>query len=78
MQNIGIAKLIDATRPNQSKCKCTSHGQLMEAMISNGLDFVGRTLHIYPEYFPELHVKHPLGKGIKAMNTDIQHDLHVK
>ena len=35
-------------------------------MILNGLGFVGRTLHMYPEYFKDRPVERLLGKGIKA------------
>ena len=65
-KDIGIAKFIDAAHPNQSEDKHISYGQLVEAMILNGLGFVGRTLHMYPEYFAERPVERLLGKGIKA------------
>jgi transposase len=35
-------------------------------MILNGLGFVGRTLHIYPQYFKERPGERLIGKGIKA------------
>ncbi len=35
-------------------------------MILNGLGFVGRTLHMYPQYFKERPVERLIGKGIKA------------
>ena len=53
-KELGIAKLIDQALPQQSDDKLISYGQLVEAMILNGLGFVGRTLHIYPEYFRDL------------------------
>ena len=67
-KDIGIAKFIDAAHPNQSENKHISYGLLVEAMILNGLGlgFVGRTLHMYPEYFTERPVERLLGKGIKA------------
>lgn len=65
-KNIGIAKFIDAAHPNQSQDKHISYGQLVEAMILNGLGFVGRTLHMYPEYFADRPVERLIGKGVKA------------
>lgn len=65
-KEIGVAKLIDQAHPKQSKDKKISYGQLVEAMILNGLGFVGRTLHMYPEYFDDKPVERLLGEGIKA------------
>ena len=65
-KDIDIARFIDTAHPNQSKDKRISYGQLVEAMILNGLDFFGRTSHMYPEYFTERPVERLLGKGIKA------------
>jgi transposase len=65
-KELGIAKLIDQALPQQCDDKLISYGQLVEAMILNGLGFVGRTLHMYPEYFRDRPVERLLGKGIKA------------
>ena len=65
-KELGIAKLIDKALPKQSDDKLISYGQLVGAMILNGLGFVGRTLHMYPQYFKERPVERPIGKGSKA------------
>ena len=65
-KEVQVAKLIDASLPEQSPDKNISFGQLVEAMILNGLGFVGRTLHMYPEYFKARPVERLLGEGIKA------------
>jgi transposase len=65
-KELSIAKLIDKALPEQSDDKLISYGQLVEAMILNGLGFVGRTLHMYPQYFKERPVERLIGKGIKA------------
>lgn len=65
-KELGIAKIIDKALPNQCDDKLISYGQLVEAMILNGLGFVGRTLHMYPQYFKERPVERLIGKGIKA------------
>jgi len=65
-KDIGIAKFIDDAHPEQSQDKHVSYGQLVEAIILNGLGFVGRTLHMYPEYFADRPVERLIGKGVKA------------
>lgn len=65
-KEIGVAEIIDQAHPEQSEDKHISYGQLVEAMILNGLGFVGRTLHMYPQYFKERPVERLIGKGIKA------------
>ena len=65
-KEIGVATIIDQALPKQSTDKHITFGQLVEAMILNGLGFVGRTLHMYPEYFAERPVERLIGKGIKA------------
>lgn len=65
-QEVGVSSLIDSYFPNQSQTKQVSYGQLVVAMILNGLGFVGRTLHMYPEYFADKPVERLIGSGIKA------------
>lgn len=65
-KEIDVAQIIDNATPAQSPNKHISYGQLVEAMILNGLGFVGRTLHMYPEFFEERPVERLLGQGIKA------------
>lgn len=60
-KEIGLAKLIDDALPTQSESKHISYGELLVAMVLNGLGFTGRTLHMYPEYFEDK----PLGRLIK-------------
>jgi len=65
-QELGVAEFFDQAHPNQSEHRKISCGQLVVSMILNGLGFVGRTLHMYPEYFAEKPVERLIGKGIKA------------
>ena len=65
-QEIGLVEFIDNSLPKQSDQKLISNGQLVLAMILNGLGFVGRTLHMYPEYFLERPVERLIGKGITS------------
>ncbi len=47
-KDLGIAKFIDDALSEQRDDKLITYGQLVEAMILNGLGFVERTLHMYP------------------------------
>ena len=65
-KDLQIAQVIDAAFPEQSQDKFISYGQLVVAMILNGLGFVGRTLHMYPESFADKPVERLIAQGIKA------------
>jgi len=65
-KELGIAQFLDDKIPNQSEHRHISYGQLLVAMILNGLGFVSRTLHMVPDYFAEKPVERLLGSGIKA------------
>lgn len=65
-QELGISKFIDEQLPNQSDHRHISYGQLLVAMILNGLGFVSRTLHMVPDYFSDKPVERLIGVGIKA------------
>jgi len=64
-RELGIAEFIDTQIPNQSEHRHISYGELLVAMILNGLGFVSRTLHMYPAYFADKPVERLLGAGIK-------------
>ena len=65
-QELGVAEFFDQAHPNQSEHRHISCGQLVVSMLLNGLGFVGRTLHMYPEYFADKPVERLIGEGIKA------------
>jgi len=64
-QELGVAEFFDQAHPNQSEHRKISCGQLVVSMLLNGLGFVGRTLHMYPEYFSERPVERLIGEGLK-------------
>lgn len=72
-QELGIAEFVDNLLPNQSQNRHISYGQLLVAMILNGLGFVSRTLHMYPDYFADKPIERLLGTGIKPehINDDV-------
>ena len=63
-KEIGLEELINQRMPKESHHSMISNGTLLVAMILNGLGFVSRTLHMYPEYFSEKPTERLLGKGI--------------
>jgi len=73
-QELGTAECLDNQFLNQSEHRHISYGQLLVAMILNGLGFVSRTLHMFPDYFADKPVEHLLGAGIKPehINDDAQ------
>ena len=71
-REVGIAKLIDEALPEQPRDKKLSYGQLLEAMILNGLGFTGRTLHMYSQYFDDKPLERLFGEEICA--EDINDD----
>ena len=70
---IGIADYIDNHIPSHSQHKKVSYGQCVVAMILNGLGFVGRTLHMYPQYFADKPLERLLGSGVSSdsINDDV-------
>ena len=69
-KDIGLAKLIDDMLPEQSESKNISYGELLVAMIINGLGFTGRTLHMYPQYFEDKPLERLIRPGIEACHIN--------
>lgn len=72
-KEIGLSDKINKKMPKQSHRSNISNGQLLVAMILNGLGFVSRTLHMYPEYFSDKPTERLLGEGIlpEHINDDV-------
>jgi len=47
-------------------------GQVVKAIILNGLGFVSRSLYLFPQFFEDKATEHLLGEGIepKQLNDD--------
>jgi transposase len=69
-KEIGIVEILDSLAPKQSPHSKISFGQLFLAMILNGLGFVGRTLHMYPQYFEGKPLERLIGSGVKASHIN--------
>ena len=65
-KEIGLEAFINERLPKNSHRSKISNGTLLTAMILNGLGFVSRTLHMYPEYFEDKPTERLLGADIKA------------
>jgi transposase len=72
-KEVGFEEMINTKLPKVSHKSNISNGTLLIAMILNGLGFVSRTLHLYPEYFAEKPTERLLGKGIlpSHINDDV-------
>lgn len=72
-KEIGLEELINQRMPKKSHKSMISNGALLIAMILNGLGFVSRTLHMYPEYFADKPTERLLGEGIEPghINDDV-------
>lgn len=70
---VGFEEMINTKLPKVSHKSHISNGTLLIAMILNGLGFVRRTLHLYPEYFAEKPTERLLGEGILPchINDDV-------
>lgn len=72
-KEVGLEEIINETLPKLSHRSHISNGTLLVAMILNGLGFVSRTLHMYPEYFADKPTERLLGVGIlpSHINDDV-------
>lgn len=64
-KELGICDMVN-DRLGHTEHRQVSFGQLLVAMIINGLGFTGRTLHMYGEYFKDKPLDRLLGEGIAA------------
>lgn len=70
--DIGFAEIIDNAVDGASPERNVSCGQLVTAMVLNGLGFTGRTLHMYSEYLKGKALDILVGEGVlpKHINDD--------
>jgi transposase len=72
-KEMGLSEWVDSHFPKESHNSHISNGQLFVSMLLNGLGFVSRTLHVYPEYFKDIPTERLLGLGVEAhhINDDV-------
>lgn len=71
IDSIGLVDLINNEIETDSREKITG-GQVVKAVILNGLGFVSRPLYLFPQFFDDKAIEHLLGEGIKPsyLNQD--------
>jgi transposase len=71
IDEIGIAEKINEIFSIDSREKVNT-GEVVKAIILNGLGFVSRPLYLFPDFFKDKAIEHLIGDGIKAedLNDD--------
>ncbi len=70
---LGIGNSINTLIPQDMKQRNISIGQVMKAMVLNGLGFVNQRLYLLPHFFAGKPVEKLLGEGVTAsdLNDDV-------
>jgi len=53
IDELGIVECIDKEIPKKSDDKLLSYGELVKAMILNGLGYVNKQLYLVPKFFSD-------------------------
>ena len=69
-KDMGLVEFLDELSPKTSQNSKISFGQLFLAMLLNGLGFVGRTLHMFPQYFEDKPLERLIGEGVEAAHIN--------
>ncbi len=71
VDTIGIVEIINNLIGTEQGEKVTA-GQVVKAMIINGLGFVSRPLYMFPKFFESIPCEHLIGAGVKPeyLNDD--------
>ena len=65
IDDLGIEEIINK-EIGVEKGEIVTSGQIVKAIILNGLGFVSRPLYLFPQFFSDKPVEHLIGKGISA------------
>ena len=65
IDDIGVVEKINELLGTDSREKVNS-GEVVKAIILNGLGFVSKPLYLFPKFFEDKAIEHLFGKGIKA------------
>jgi transposase len=71
IDEIGIVEIINE-QVSIERGEIVTAGQVVKAIILNGLGFVSRALYLFPQFFEDKATEHLLGEGIepKQLNDD--------
>jgi len=74
VDELGLVERIDQLLPKDEERRTLSHGQVVKAMIINGLGFNQRALYLSSHFFQDKPVARLIGDGIEAahINDDVQ------
>ena len=74
VDELGLVARFDQLLPKDEERRTLSHGQVVKAMIINGLGFNQRALYLSPLFFQDKPVARLIGEGIEAdhINDDVQ------
>ncbi len=74
VDELGLVERIDQLLPKDEERRTLSHGQVVKAMIINGLGFNQRALYLSSHFFQDKPVARLIGEGIEAahINDDVQ------
>ena len=71
IDEIGIEKIINDALGTDER-EIVTAGQIVKAIILNGLGFISRPLYLFPQFFEDKATEHVIGKGIlpEHLNDD--------
>ncbi len=71
IDEIGIEKMINDALGTDER-EIVTAGQIVKAIILNGLGFISRPLYLFPQFFEDKATEHLIGKGIlpEHLNDD--------
>uniref|UniRef100_UPI0026802BE2 DUF4277 domain-containing protein n=1 Tax=Brunnivagina elsteri TaxID=1247191 RepID=UPI0026802BE2 len=71
VDSIGLVEIINDLLGVEEEEKVSS-GNVVKAMILNGLGFVSKPLYMFPKYFESIPCEHLIGEGVKPeyLNDD--------
>jgi transposase len=73
IDEIGIVEKVNELIGTDSRERINC-GEVVKAIILNGLGFVAKPLYLFSNFFQDKAVEHLLGKGVKAedLNEEVQ------
>ena len=70
VDELGLVERVDQLIPQDSRQRYLSVGQIVKAMILNGLGFTQRVLYLTPRFFRDKPLERLLGPGIEASHLN--------
>jgi transposase len=77
IDEIGIVEIINE-QVSIERGEIVTAGQVVKAIILNGLGFVSRALYLFPQFFEDKATEHLLGEGIEPKQLRLFVTLYAK